>query len=320
MNPTDPPLAHRDPYAATLLPQAWDSERCHGATAWFETVQKQFCAVLEALEDDATEQGQQGQRGQRRQGARFITTPWQRKTADATHPDQGGGVMALLRGAVFEKAGVHVSTVYGEFSPQFRDRIAGATEDPRFWASGVSIIVHPRNPHIPAVHMNCRHIVTTTAWYGGGADLTPHLDARRRDDDPDTVDFHKALQAACDAHDCADYERFRIDCDDYFYLPHRDERRGVGGIFFDNLASGDAADDFAFIRAVGAALIAIYPVLVRRNRDLAWGEDERREQMIRRARYVEFNLLYDRGTLFGLKTGGHVEAILSSLPPLVAWP
>jgi coproporphyrinogen III oxidase len=269
------------------------------AKAWFEDLRDRICAAFEAIEAEGGS------------AARFAFTPWER--ADPSGAPGGGGVRGLMKGRVFEKVGVNVSTVGGSFEGEFAKSIHGAAEDPRFFATGISLVAHMANPHVPAVHMNTRFLVTTKRWFGGGADLNPPIPY-----DEDTADFHAALKAACDAHDPAHYPRFSKWADDYFYIPHRKVHRGVGGIFYDHL-EGDFAAGFAFTQDVGRAFLDVFPMLVRRRMATPWTDEDRARQLAWRGRYAEFNLVYDRGTLFGLKTGGNIDAILMSLPPVATW-
>jgi coproporphyrinogen III oxidase len=287
----------------------WE-ERKERASAWFKSLRDQICNELEAIEtelensDTATSE--------------FKRTPWQREESNEPNESgsilNGGGEISLLKGRVFEKAGVNISTVYGNFSEEFRAKIPGAEDnDGSFWASGISLVIHPCSPLVPTVHMNTRMIVTSKGWFGGGADLTPVFP-----NDQDTADFHCAFKTCCDAHDPDYYPEFKEWCDRYFFLPHRNEARGIGGIFYDYL-EGNWEDDFAYTKDVGRTFLEIYPKLVRRHMNKSWTEEQREAQLIKRGRYVEYNLLYDRGTQFGLKTGGNTDAILMSLPPIVKW-
>jgi coproporphyrinogen III oxidase len=269
--------------------------------AWFAALRDRICGEFEATEDMAGPNP-----------GRFERTSWDR-------PGGGGGAMSVIKGQVFEKAGVNISVVEGNFTPDFAARIPGTEAGAAFWAAGISLVAHPRSPRLPAVHMNTRMLVTAKGWFGGGGDLTP-LQPGTAAAAEDAADFHAAYKAACDRHDPAYYEKFKKWCDEYFYLPHRQEARGAGGIFYDYLDSGDAAADFAFTRDVGEAFCTAYMPIARRRFAEPYTPEEREAQLIRRGRYVEFNLLYDRGTTFGLKTGGKTEAILMSMPPEVKWP
>ena len=269
------------------------------ARHWFESLRTRICAAFEAIEREAGSD------------ATFDYTPWDR--VDPSGEPGGGGVRGVMKGKVFEKVGVNVSTVGGTFEGEFGKTIHGAGEDPRFFATGISLVAHMANPHVPAVHMNTRFLRTTKQWFGGGADLNPPLPV-----EGDTAEFHATLQAACDAHGADYYERFKAWADDYFYIPHRKVHRGVGGIFYDHL-EGDFDADFAFTRAVGEAFLDVYPRIVRRRMHDAFDAADEAQMLEWRGRYAEFNLVYDRGTLFGLKTGGNIDAILMSLPPRANW-
>jgi coproporphyrinogen III oxidase len=272
------------------------------AADWFSTLQRKICQAFESIELEYAGSFKDCPPG------KFTFKNWDR-------PGGGGGTMGLMKGRVFEKVGVNVSTVYGHFPKDFAKEIPGADQDPSFWASGISLVAHMRSPLVPAVHMNTRHIVTQKAWFGGGADLTPMFP-----DEASTKVFHAAFKEACDSHNETYYPKFKQWCDEYFYIKHRQEPRGAGGIFYDHLDTGNWDQDFAFTQDVGRAFLEIYPKIVRALMDKEWTQEQREQQLIKRGRYVEFNLLYDRGTLFGLKTDGNVEAILMSLPPEVKWP
>lgn len=283
-----------------------DEQQKSRVRQWLEELRDRICAEFEAIERKHSGPLDHLQPG------KFERRSWQRPSEDGL--DAGGGVMSVMKGRVFEKVGVNISTVFGKHSPEFAKTQPGAENNPDFWSSGISVVAHMQSPHVPAVHMNTRHMVTTEAWFGGGADLTPMLPA-----EDDARDFHAALRRACDAHGQDYYPRFKKWCDEYFFLPHRNEPRGAGGIFYDRLNSGDWEEDFAFMRDVGLAFFEVYPQIVRRRSGQSWSEAERAHQLLRRGRYVEFNLLYDRGTQFGLKTGGNIDAILMSLPPEARW-
>ncbi len=280
------------------------SDKTAQAKVWFEALRDQICAEFESIEREAGSD------------AAFQFTPWNRE--EGGNPDPGGGVQGLMKGRVFEKVGVNVSTVRGSFAKEFAGTINGASaEAPGFVATGISLVAHMANPHVPAVHMNTRFLTTTKAWFGGGADLNPPIPYA-----DDTAEFHAAMQAACDPHNSTYYERYRKWADEYFYIPHRQVHRGVGGIFYDHLeCADDAAFDrnLAFTQDVGKAFLAIFPALVRKRMGSDFTPEEEARQLEYRGRYAEFNLVYDRGTIFGLKTGGNIDAILMSLPPRATW-
>ena len=296
--------------SAAAVQTAAGEGRKAAAAAWFSLLRDRLCTAFEAIEDEYGDASD-------RPAGRFVRKDWKRPVPEGS--DGGGGTMALMKGRVFEKVGVNISTVYGTFEPQFAKEIPGAQTDPRYWASGISLVAHMHNPRVPTAHFNTRHIVTQKSWFGGGGDLTPMLVEQRRPDHPNTLAFHAQFKRACDAHGAGYYDRFSKWCDEYFFIKHRGETRGVGGIFFDYLEQ-DWDKDFAFTRDAGLAFLAAYPSIVRTTMNEPWTAVEKNEQLVRRGRYAEFNLVYDRGTKFGLMTGGNVEAILMSLPPEVRWP
>lgn len=277
------------------------------AKAWFESLQTRIVAELERLEDEAPPELYAGEPG------KFDLRPWTRETG------VGGGIGGHFKGRLFEKAGVHTSAATARFSPEMAAQMPGADVDPSYVSASISLIIHPVSPRVPTVHMNTRFLSTAVSWFGGGADLTPMLDRHRSQEAEDAVLFHAAMKAACDPFDPEWYGKYKAWCDEYFYLPHRKEPRGIGGIFYDRHNTGDFEKDFAFTRAVGEAFLDVYPKIVRHRMNEPWTDEDRQEQLVRRGRYVEFNLLYDRGTMFGLKAGGNIETILSSMPPMVAW-
>ncbi|ANA13358.1 oxygen-dependent coproporphyrinogen oxidase [Acetobacter oryzifermentans] len=286
------------------------------ARQWFESLRDKICAAFEAIEQDAVKQNSPVLPGHEAAG-RFERKSWNRQNEDGS--PGGGGVMSVMHGRVFEKVGVNVSTVQGTFTPEFAATIPGAAEDPTFFATGISLVAHMCSPLVPAAHFNTRMIITTKGWFGGGGDITPMFpDSAEAQDD--AARFHAAFAQACNAHDPEYYPRFKAWCDKYFFLPHRNEPRGLGGIFYDRLNSGDVQEDFVFTKDVGLAFLNVFPEIIRSRMMEPWTPEQREAQLIRRGRYVEFNLLHDRGTLFGLKTGGHTEAILMSMPPEVKWP
>ena len=280
--------------------------RKEAASTWFIELRNLICAEFEAIEIEGSSLNPAAAPG------RFERKEWRRQDKAS---EGGGGTISIMRGRVFEKVGVNISAVHGEFSPEFRKEIQGAEEFPEFWAAGISVVAHMCSPLVPAIHMNTRFITTTKSWFGGGTDLTPMVP-----DEGAASEFHKALRITCDKHGADYYEKYKKWCDEYFYLPHRNESRGVGGIFYDYLNSGDWAADLAFTKDVGKTFLEVYLSIVRSRKDQPWSEKQREQQLIKRGRYVEFNLLHDRGTKFGLKTGGNVEAILMSMPPAAKWP